>query len=169
MNAKEKKTVSASLTIAFLLFYWIPNNALHNGVNGCCAKLLHCKLSLQLFVLLTANVHFQHSAELVKLLSASNVNYTLQVTSAISSLHDIHFSSLTRADPCAVFVNLSTSLLIFILWRLKSHLTKASAFPCVHIRKQCGQICDGFFLLHKIIRSWQLKQCLWTAACVSRC
>uniref|UniRef100_A0AAX7VWE5 Dipeptidylpeptidase IV N-terminal domain-containing protein n=1 Tax=Astatotilapia calliptera TaxID=8154 RepID=A0AAX7VWE5_ASTCA len=54
--------------------------------------LLHCKLSLQLFVLLTANVHFQHSAELVKLLSASNVNYTLQVTSAISSLHDIHFN-----------------------------------------------------------------------------
>ncbi len=40
------------------------------------------------FCSLSATVHFQHSAELVKLLSGSNVNYTLQVTAAVSSLTD---------------------------------------------------------------------------------
>lgn len=40
-------------------------------------------INVPCLVSVSAAVHFQHSAELVKLLSGSNVNYTLQVSAAI--------------------------------------------------------------------------------------
>lgn len=50
-----------------------------------------------LIISLSATVHFQHSAELVKLLSISNVNYTLQVTSYIlPSYAKCHLMSQTK-------------------------------------------------------------------------
>lgn len=49
---------------------------------------------------LSASVHFQHSAELIRLLSGSNLNYTLQVTAAI-----LHFLSY-KIKPWCVLHNL---------------------------------------------------------------
>lgn len=42
------------------------------------------RIFIEGFFSLSASVHFQHSAELIRLLSGSNLNYTLQVTAAIS-------------------------------------------------------------------------------------
>lgn len=44
------------------------------------------RIFLPLCLSLAASVHFQHTAELVKLLSMHNVNYTLQVSMAAQSL-----------------------------------------------------------------------------------
>lgn len=52
------------------------------------------------FFSLSASVHFQHSAELIRLLSGSNLNYTLQVTAAISP-----FLSNKLRLRCVVSVN----------------------------------------------------------------
>lgn len=55
-----------------------------------------------------ASVHFQHSAELVKLLSASNVNYTLQVRGHVFRV----MSSPVGADAGL----LSGPLMVLIHW-----------------------------------------------------
>uniref|UniRef100_A0A8C3AHJ8 Dipeptidyl-peptidase 10 (Non-functional) n=1 Tax=Cyclopterus lumpus TaxID=8103 RepID=A0A8C3AHJ8_CYCLU len=55
----------------------ITNWRLHGIIDTAAGMNFSFHLSALFF---SANVHFQHSAELVKLLSASNVNYTLQVT-----------------------------------------------------------------------------------------
>uniref|UniRef100_A0A3Q2UP59 Dipeptidylpeptidase IV N-terminal domain-containing protein n=1 Tax=Fundulus heteroclitus TaxID=8078 RepID=A0A3Q2UP59_FUNHE len=47
------------------------NRVITNEMNECCGVILFNDLS--------ATVHFQHSAELVQLLSALNINYTLQI------------------------------------------------------------------------------------------
>uniref|UniRef100_A0A3Q2Q0P8 Dipeptidylpeptidase IV N-terminal domain-containing protein n=1 Tax=Fundulus heteroclitus TaxID=8078 RepID=A0A3Q2Q0P8_FUNHE len=52
-------------------FYFRLNRVITNEMNECCGVILFNDLS--------ATVHFQHSAELVQLLSALNINYTLQI------------------------------------------------------------------------------------------
>lgn len=59
-----------------------------------------CSRRVFLSFSLSASVHFQHSAELIRLLSGSNLNYTLQVTAAISP-----FRSNKLRSRCVLYVN----------------------------------------------------------------
>lgn len=72
-----------------------------NGLSSSCGGLWW--IFIWIICSFSATVHFQHSAELVKLLSESNVNYTLQVTAAISSLSDDSFHFINKGKPwCCV-------------------------------------------------------------------